>query len=255
MRFLWERLQLTGRADCSDAGMACFLLTGDEESEIEKVRRVLVDHVAPTPTQPRKYVRLEAENFLVLENYEVEDRNAQAARQKVGLIAFPELAVTGGLLPDGMGGVAEQTVARVCAAARVHVNLSREPINDGAAALRWRQIGTTLSTFMAFTVMANHAGPGAGHNAIWDDLGASEETGAEVRGLPRPDPGPVRVFAAFAANRLAEWGTQPGIIAATRHIAGGNPHYPSRTAAFHPAMDAWYVPGAELIRGSYDPGR
>jgi hypothetical protein len=81
LRFLWERMRATTRADCSDAGMAYFLMTGDEASEIDKIRGLLEHRRLPPPTDPRPYVRLEAENFLALENFEVEDQNRQASHR------------------------------------------------------------------------------------------------------------------------------------------------------------------------------
>jgi predicted amidohydrolase len=130
------------------------------------------------------------------------------------------------------------------AGARLHVNLAREP-----AAGR-RQIGAALASFTTLTVMANAPGPDAGRSAIWDDLSAREESRAEVRDLPRPDPGPVKVFSAFSANLVAEAGEDVGMITATRRVRGPNPHYPQRTAQYHPAMNAFYVAGARLITGA-----
>ena len=76
LRLLWERLRVSTRADCSDAGMAYFLMTGDEESEIEKVRGLLEARRIPAPLDPRPVVRVEAENFLDLEGFEVDFNRA-----------------------------------------------------------------------------------------------------------------------------------------------------------------------------------
>jgi predicted amidohydrolase len=132
------------------------------------------------------------------------------------------------------------------AGARVHVNLSREPIDGAAEALRRRQIGAALSTYMTFSVMAN----AGGYSAIWDDLGAREETRAEVRDLPRPSPGVVRVFSAFSANLVVEAGAGPALISAARKVSGANLHHPRRTANYHPAMAPWYVLGARILTGA-----
>ena len=51
--FLWDRLLATTRADCSDSGMAYFLMTGDEKPEIPKMKRLLADHEIPEPKNPR----------------------------------------------------------------------------------------------------------------------------------------------------------------------------------------------------------
>jgi hypothetical protein len=85
VRFLWDRMQATTRADCSDSGMAYFLMTGDEEAEIPKVRALLDDNRVPTPVARRRQVRLEAENFPTLDNYEVEYRNDRQASQRINV--------------------------------------------------------------------------------------------------------------------------------------------------------------------------
>jgi hypothetical protein len=72
VRFLWERMRVSTRADCSDAGMAYFLVTGDEEGDPEKLRKLLVANEVPAPVAARKTIRLEAENFRTLENYALE---------------------------------------------------------------------------------------------------------------------------------------------------------------------------------------
>ncbi len=81
VRFLWDRMRATTRADCSDAGMAYFLVTGDEEGDIAKLQQLVEQHRRPAPVDPRPQVRLEAENFLTLENYELEDSNREASHR------------------------------------------------------------------------------------------------------------------------------------------------------------------------------
>jgi hypothetical protein len=85
VRFLWDRMLVSTRPDPSDAGMAFFLVTGDEDAEPVKLRRLLADHVAPTPVTARGRIRLEAENFRYLEGYEVEDRNDRSASHRLGV--------------------------------------------------------------------------------------------------------------------------------------------------------------------------
>ena len=46
VRFLWDRMRATTRADCSDAGMAWFLVSGDEEGDIVKLRQLVEKHSA-----------------------------------------------------------------------------------------------------------------------------------------------------------------------------------------------------------------
>lgn len=129
--------------------------------------------------------------------------------------------------------------------ARLHVNIAREPVDSAQAALRRRQIGATLGSFSTLTIMSN----AGGYSAIWDDLRGREEARAVVRGLPRPDPGPVKIYSAFSANLAAEAGAGPEIISLTRQVTGRNPHHPQRTANFHPAMGPWYEFGARLLTG------
>lgn len=83
VRFLWDRLRATTRADASDSGMTWFLLTGDEEGSPAKLRKVFEDHVLPIPLEPRGSVRLEAENFVTFENFELENRNDRTASHRL----------------------------------------------------------------------------------------------------------------------------------------------------------------------------
>ncbi len=46
IRFLWERLRVSTRPDPSDAGMAYFLMTGDEEADPVKLQRLLAQHAS-----------------------------------------------------------------------------------------------------------------------------------------------------------------------------------------------------------------
>jgi hypothetical protein len=85
VRFLWDRMRVTTRADCSDAGMAYFLMTGDEQSEISKLRKLLEGRGIPSPIDPRQYVRIEAENFRALEDCQVEYRNDRQASHRVNV--------------------------------------------------------------------------------------------------------------------------------------------------------------------------
>ena len=78
VRWLWERMLVSTRPDPSDAGMAWFLVTGDEECDPAKLQRVLDQHQLP-PLKPRTAVRLEAENFRHLDGFAVEDRKDKNA--------------------------------------------------------------------------------------------------------------------------------------------------------------------------------
>jgi hypothetical protein len=65
-----------GAADCSDAGMAYFLVTGDEHVDSAKLKRLLDEGAVPVPVEGRP-IRMEAENFRSVEGMEfVIDRTA-----------------------------------------------------------------------------------------------------------------------------------------------------------------------------------
>jgi hypothetical protein len=79
MKFLWERMVVSTRPDPSDAGMAWFLATGDEEATPEKVRQLLALRQPPARVLQRKELRIEAENFFHHEGYALEHRNTDRA--------------------------------------------------------------------------------------------------------------------------------------------------------------------------------
>jgi hypothetical protein len=87
VRFLWDRMVVSTRPDPSDAGMAWFLVTGDEECDPAKLKRLLGEHQLSPPTPARRQVRVEAENFRHLENCVVEDRKDNGASHQLNLIA------------------------------------------------------------------------------------------------------------------------------------------------------------------------
>jgi hypothetical protein len=86
VRFLWERMLASTRPDCSDAGMAYFLLTGDDQADPDKLNRLLDGKAPPSPIKARAHLRLEAENFQELDGYVVEDRNDRAASHRLNVL-------------------------------------------------------------------------------------------------------------------------------------------------------------------------
>ena len=60
--WLYARLEAMGRPDCSDSGMVYFLLSGNEQPNIEDLNRLLHGNIPATVAQ-RPSIRLEAENF------------------------------------------------------------------------------------------------------------------------------------------------------------------------------------------------
>jgi hypothetical protein len=85
VRFLWERLLVSTRPDPSDAGMAYFLVTGDEACDPDKLKNLLDEKVVPPPVAARKQIRLEAENFRELSGFELEDRNDRTASHRLAV--------------------------------------------------------------------------------------------------------------------------------------------------------------------------
>jgi hypothetical protein len=83
VRFLWERMIVSTRPDPSDAGMAYFLATGDEDCDPAKLRRLIEEKSRPLPIAQRKQVRLEAENFHELDGFAIEDANDRAASHRL----------------------------------------------------------------------------------------------------------------------------------------------------------------------------
>jgi hypothetical protein len=78
LRWIYSRLEAEKRCDISDSTMTYFLLTGDEEANLDKLRLLLDNKHVPQIEKHRKAIRIEAENFHHLEGYKVEygDRKA-----------------------------------------------------------------------------------------------------------------------------------------------------------------------------------
>ena len=85
LRWIFTRLEAEGRADISDATMTYFLLTGDEDADLGKLKNLLDDKKVPAPTDPRKAVRIEAENFKTLDNFTVDERNSRSASHRLSV--------------------------------------------------------------------------------------------------------------------------------------------------------------------------
>jgi len=83
LKWIFTRLEAELRADISDSTMTYFLLTGDEDANLTKLKRLLDDKRIPTPMNPRKYVRIEAENFRTFDNYSVDNRSDRRASHRL----------------------------------------------------------------------------------------------------------------------------------------------------------------------------
>ncbi len=71
LKWIYSRLQAEKRCDISDSTMTYFLLTGDEDADLQKFDRLLSDKEKPLLAGPRKTVRIEAENFRDIGRFKV----------------------------------------------------------------------------------------------------------------------------------------------------------------------------------------
>ena len=81
LRWIFTRLEAEGRADISDSTMTYFLLTGDEDADLSKLKHLLDSRELPRITGSRSAVRIEAENFRDLESYRVAYGDRQASHR------------------------------------------------------------------------------------------------------------------------------------------------------------------------------
>lgn len=85
LRWIFTRLEAEKRADISDSTMTYFLLTGDEQADLDKLKNLLDDKKIPASMDPRDTVRIEAENFLALENFDVDSRKDRQASHRLSV--------------------------------------------------------------------------------------------------------------------------------------------------------------------------
>jgi hypothetical protein len=83
VKFLWDCTLISTRPDPSDAGMAYFLVSGDEDCDPKKLKSLIEDHKALAPVTGRKQVRIEAENFRHFESYKLEDTNDKTTSHRL----------------------------------------------------------------------------------------------------------------------------------------------------------------------------
>lgn len=87
MKFLWARMLVSTRPDPSDAGMAWFLATGDEDCTPQKLEALLANRQPVSRVAVRPSVRLEAENFRELEGVTLEKSNDRNASHRLSVAA------------------------------------------------------------------------------------------------------------------------------------------------------------------------
>lgn len=81
LKWIFTRLEAEGRADISDSTMTYFLLTGDEDADLTKLKMLLDDRKIPRIEDHRRTVRIEAENFRFLNGYAVEYSDRKASHR------------------------------------------------------------------------------------------------------------------------------------------------------------------------------
>ena len=127
------------------------------------------------------------------------------------------------------------------AGAQIHIHLDRATDDTPAGRTNRLQSWITCASFLTFSATLSDRDA-----VLWDDLHSREESRAQVKGTPSPDPGNVEVLSSFSANLIERAG--PGeLIVATRRVSATNPHHPYRTANMNPQMKAWYELGAQLL--------
>jgi hypothetical protein len=91
LKWIFTRLEAEERCDVSDATMSYFLVTGDEQCNPEKLAALLGKRQKPNPIAIRTTIRLEAENFDLLENYSPASVGRQASQNvSVRMSAAPK---------------------------------------------------------------------------------------------------------------------------------------------------------------------
>lgn len=80
LRWLFTRLEAEERCDVSDATMGYFLMTGDEKCDPKKLAALLDRRQKPEVIAIRRTIRLEAENFTLLENCAPVNAGRQASQ-------------------------------------------------------------------------------------------------------------------------------------------------------------------------------
>jgi hypothetical protein len=65
--------------------MAYFLMTGDEQAEVSKLQALLEKTSVPKPIAERQTVRVEAENFVTLGQFELDFQNDRTASHRISI--------------------------------------------------------------------------------------------------------------------------------------------------------------------------
>jgi hypothetical protein len=94
--WIFTRLEAERRADISDSTMTYFLMTGDEDADLSKLKSLLDGKRLPSIAAQRQTIRMEAENFRSLDGYRVTQGDRKASqRLKVTLQGRETGCITG----------------------------------------------------------------------------------------------------------------------------------------------------------------
>jgi hypothetical protein len=117
--------------------MAYFLMTGDEQPEISKLRKLLAEHEIPNPLNPRQMVRIEAENFLDLDEFEVDYRNDRRVSQRISIISRPVVKSKISTIfkepytaPEALYDVDIRYFDKQDAKIQLHLFIDKEPVSE-----------------------------------------------------------------------------------------------------------------------------
>src|SRR5688572_5947696 len=84
--WIYSRLEVEERCDVSDATMTYFLLTGDEDANVGKLKALLEDKKRPAPIATSPGIRIEAENFRRVENFKPDRTPGRSVSHQVSLV-------------------------------------------------------------------------------------------------------------------------------------------------------------------------
>ncbi len=255
LKFLWERLRTVKRPDCSDAGMAYFLMTGDELSEIEKVRALLEFHTIPKPIAERSRIRLEAENFRHFDGFELETFNERAVSHRLGAkssadgkgrIATPFNEPY--TAPKAIYNVDVRYLAASGGDMALLVNGKRQGASwsaSGEAAWKTHTVqGVAIADGDEIALEASGAAAGAIH-FDYVELNRAEEPIAAAKSKPAAE----RQSASAGAAALDDPSAMPGQII----VAGSNPGYLKYNGGGPAFISGPDNPEEFLFRGDLNP--
>jgi hypothetical protein len=188
LRWIHSRLVAEGRVDVSDATMAYFLATGDETATLAKLESLLDKRIRPQLVMPRTTIRMEAENFVTLQNYAVVfgDRRAskrlkvRGAQNATGIIRtkFKELYA----VPEGRYDVEVRYYDAVGGQSTFQLKING--VNVGASWLANAESNTWRSRTIANLTVRGGDDLEVAVRTSGTELGELDYLGLRFRGVP-----------------------------------------------------------------------